>query len=188
MALQDILKEVEERSSAERTGIQEDHDSRKNEILRNTEKEIARIEEDFRKKTADDTSALERREKDLMELEAKRIIDGKKNELISGEAGKASELVRNAGTGLKRDVLLGLMLKSAESKLGKDLRVRCSPENESFFRGRAKDVVSDLRKGEQGIICISSDGKKELNLSMEFILRDIHENILDEISRKARVV
>lgn len=188
MALQDILKEVEERSSGERSAIQQEHDSRKGEMLRETDSRVGKIEEEFKKKTADDTSAYERREKDLMELEAKRIVERKKNDLISGEAARASEMVKGAGTGLATETLHQLMLKVAEVKLGRDLTVRCSPASSGFFRGKVKDVIPDLNEGELGIICISSNGKKVLNLSMDFILRDIHEDILDGISRKARVV
>lgn len=188
MALEDILREVEERSAEEREKISKEYDQKKNDAARKADMEIDGLKDEFRKKTSDDSASYERREKDLMGLEAKRIVDSRRNGLIAGEAAKAADLVRDAGNLLNRADLQEMMLKACRKNLGDDIRIRCSPESEKFFKGKAGEVTADLKMEEQGIICVSSDGRREINLTMEFILKDISESILDGISRKARVV
>lgn len=188
MALEDILREVEERSSAERSSVQEEHDRNKSRILQETEEAVKKLEEEFSRKIADDSSAFERREKDLMELESKRIIDGKKNDLISEEASIATDLIKSGDTGIESHDLIDLMIKSGKKKLGDDISVRCSHENADYVRKKVRNVIADLSSSEQGIICISSDRKRILDLTVDFILDDIHEDMLDGISRKARVM
>ncbi len=188
MALQDILKEVEERSSAEREAIQKDFDNKKSEAQASASKETERLKQEYGKKTSDETASLERRERDLTELDAKRIVERKKNDLITAEASRAAELVRKADSLMKREDLLELMVSACRKRMGDGIRIRCSPANEKMLKGKAGDIKPDLPESENGIICTSTDGKLELNLTMEFILKDVHEEILDGISRKASVV
>lgn len=188
MALQDILKEVDERSSAEREKIQQEFETSKSEIERNLKIQIEGIQAEFSKKTSDDSQRIRRREEDLTELESKRIVERKKNELIGSESENASILMRKIHELVDMNEVLDLMLASCRRKLGDDISVKCSKSNSSFFNGKVKRIIPDLPEDEDGIICSSSDGKRELNLTMGFILADVEERILEEISRKAKVV
>lgn len=186
MSLQELLKEVEERSSAERDRIRGEYEAEKRKIVQETEKKLKSLDDEYKRKMGDQILSLERKERNLIEMEARRIVESKRNELVSAISSKALEIVRHPFEIFQKEEYFDLMLGSSRKKLGDKITVRCSPENEKILRKRIDSVVADLPDEEPGIIALSQDGRRELNLTTTFMANDIREDILEEIWKRIR--
>ena len=95
------------------------------------------------------------------------------------EAGleKAREVLKEYSGSESYPQLLARFINQAKSKLGKKFSVRCRKEDRRFFAEEGIELEGTNLETMGGAIFTSGDGKLELNLTFEELLR-IHEDEL----------
>ncbi len=181
MPLEDILQEVEKRKKEEIERISREYSSRIESVNSEIDQELQDLESFYAKKIEDDTRAMKEREIQLAQMEAKGLSREKVSKLMQNALGRADFFLRNiADTGEYKSIL-GKMANLSIRTLGKDCTIMCRKEDEPILKGIGNLKLSGNHIKSPGIVAESSDGKMELDLTIETVLEDIRESISLEI-------
>jgi vacuolar-type H+-ATPase subunit E/Vma4 len=110
-------------------------------------------------------------------LRAKRILYEANEAMVEAGLEKAREVLKEYSGSESYPRLLVRFINQAKSKLGKNFSVRCRKEDRKFFAGEGIELEGPNLETMGGAIFTSGDGKLELNLTFEELLR-IHEDEL----------
>ncbi len=119
MTIEDIVNEIEEGKKTQIEKIRSDFLEREKELNQVFQKEIEDLRAEYARKTENEIRSMESREKDLADLEARRIILEKKYDLVS----QGVDLIRNALMSFPSDAAY------------QDFLDRCAAETKKSSRG-----------------------------------------------------
>ena len=188
MALQDILKDIERTTEIRISEI------RKNcsEQVRNIEEDLERTMEDmgreFSKRLQEEVSLKTIREKDSIAMETSAMILGRRTEIIRQATEKLSRMATEIRKTGKYGDILQQSVKIASALLGDGFTMKYSPEDEGEIR-----KIQVTFKGEKdreimgGILCISKDGERVIDLRVEKIFQEILPDLQLYVSRNIGV-
>lgn len=185
MPLEEILKSIEERLSTEKAAISKEYADRMAELERKTQSEIERIEREYRERADREIRALESREISAAEIEARRLVRDRKGELIRERVSEAFELIDSLPSDKEYPEILHQMVTLAKKMLGKNCTVHVK-------QGEAKLIssIKGIKVEEQdidphgGVLCISHDGQRELDLTLTTVKKDLAEAITLAVSER----
>lgn len=181
MPLEDILQEVEKRKEQEIKSISEEYKSKIDSVNSDLQKEIGHIESYYSKKTEDDTRALRDRELELARMEAKNLAREKVSKLMNKAFERADFFLRNISETKEYSRILKKMISLSTETLGADCVIHARKEDISFLQDMNKIKIAKANISVPGIIAESSDGSKELNLTISTIMEDLKEKISLEL-------
>lgn len=185
MSLENIIKEVDSRKQREIEKIRAEYEARRKSIQSQTEKEISSILAQFQTKTEEDSKTLEKREIDAANMDVRRLLMNKKNTLIEESLEKSTYFLRNLRNNKDYGKILKTMVNLSKGLLGKDCIAKVNPEDKGFV----EDVTGVKIKTEKidpygGVVAISADGTREVNLTISSIIDDLREQISIELYEK----
>lgn len=185
MALENIIKEVEERKRKEIERITAEYEAMKQSVESDKEKKIKQIQESFGRRKQEDAKALEKREIDAANMEAKKILRDKITELIDLNVGKSMTFLNTIRDHKEYDKIIKEMAETSKKALGKGCTIRISSKDSQLL-GEIKgvNVVEEEVDPFGGIIAESSDGTREMNLTITTLSRDIKESVAVELSQR----
>ncbi len=181
MPLEDILQEVEKRKEEEIKRISDEYKSRIDSVNAGVEKELRDLESKYAKKTEDDSRSMRDREIELAHMEAKSLAREKVSQLMQSALGRADFFLMNVAETKEYRSVLEKMVSLSNSTLGKDCIIHCRKEDQSLLKEICKNKLSNHNTKRPGIVAESSDGSKELDLTMGTILEDLRERISLEL-------
>ncbi len=181
MPLEDILQEVEKRKDQEIKKISDEYKSRIDSVNSEVEKELLRLEADYAKKTEDDSRALRERELELAKMEAKGLEREKISQLMNNALQRADFFLKNIAETKQYSQILKKMVNLSMEVLGEGCVIRARKEDLSFLQDMNRIRIAKTHIREPGIIAESSDGSRELDLTISTIMEDLKEKISLEL-------
>lgn len=178
MTIEDIVNEIEEKKKAQIEQIRSGFLERERKLNEEFQREMENLKAEYARRTENEIKAMESRERDLADLEAKRILLEKKAALIS----QGVELIRNAFFSFPADDLYPGFLQNCVSESKKALgdvdTVICRKEDSEMlkkeFGARCKVVVGKM---SGGFIAVSSSGKTEMDFTLENIFSEMKPKV-----------
>lgn len=181
MPLEEILQEVEKRKEQEIKRISEEYKSKIDSVNSDLEHELNNLESHYEKKTEDDSRALRDRELELARMEAKNLAREKVSQLMQNAFERADFFLRNISDTKEYSGILKKMVSLSTEILGGDCVIRARKEDVSFLQDMNTIKIAKGHIKEPGIIAESSDGSRELNLTIGTIMDDLREKISLEL-------
>lgn len=185
MALENIIKEVEERKKREIDRITAEYEAMRQSVESETEKRIKQIKETFEKKKQEEAKSIEKREIDAAKMEAKRILRDKTSELIDLNLEKSMTFLTTIRDYKGYDKIVREMAETSTKALGKGCRIRISPKDARLlgeFKGA--EIVEEEVDPVGGLIAESSDGTREMNLTVTALSKEIREAVAVELAQR----
>ena len=178
MTIEDIVNEIEEGKKTQIEKIRSDFLEREKELNQVFQKEIEDLRAEYARKTENEIRSMESREKDLADLEARRIILEKKSDLVS----QGVDLIRNALMSFPSDAayqdFLDRCAAEAKKALGDVGTLKCRKEDferiKSLFGAKCSLVAGEM---SGGFIAVSSSGKMEIDFTLENIFSEMKPKI-----------
>lgn len=183
MGLESILSEIENNRKERIDALRQEYDKKTGELVISTEKQINNIRAESEAMLARQLEEARARYSTALEIEERRILKERKDHLISDALLLFDELATSFYKTKEYKKILASMVKSAKELLGKDCKIFAS-ESDLESLGETKGVHK-LQKASRftgGIFAVSSDGKKELDLTMDTIMEAIKENLIAEVA------
>ncbi len=177
MSLENILNEIDNTTQSELKAIKDDYAAKIEAVTKSCNDKISRIKDYYAVKSNNDIKNIIKQYEDNIQLQSKKIIDDKKKEIL----GNTMQKLRSYGTSLNKSSnypdLLKTMVDESKKELGKNFTVYCGEmENEKLQNFKFPDSIKFIidKSIKSGIIAISADGKKEMDMRLS--------NIFDGIS------
>ncbi|WP_337861012.1 hypothetical protein [Ferroplasma sp.] len=177
MSLENILNEIENSTESELKAIRDDYAARMEAISKSCNEKLAGIRNDYAIKSEYDIKNITRQFEDNIKLQSKKIIDERKKEILNNSMQKLKSYVTSLNKSSNYGELLKTMVEEAVNKLGKQINVYCGEseiEKLQSFKFPDQITFNKDKSVKSGIIAISSDGKKELDMRLS--------NIFDSLS------
>ncbi|MCL4341756.1 MAG: hypothetical protein M1431_06665 [Candidatus Thermoplasmatota archaeon] len=183
MTLEEILKDIELRGTRELNSLSEYYDQKIQELKRSQELQIRDLEEKYRKKTEEERRTVERTILSSAEMESLKIIRTKESSLIQEALGKAMVYLRELSN---KPVYKSLVLKMAQvarKNLGEDCVILAGDKEAEILKTEPGLKVKKAKADPYGgIVAQSSDGSRELDLTLSSLFREVHEKLIAKIS------
>jgi vacuolar-type H+-ATPase subunit E/Vma4 len=177
MSLENILNEIESATESELKAIRDDYAARMDAVTKSCNDKLTALRSYYAVKSEYDIKNIIRQYEDNIKLQSKKIIDDKKKEILNNSMLKLRSYVTSLNKSPNYDKLLKTMVDEAVNKLGKQIDVYCGESEMEKFKNFKfpEQVVFNIDKSvKSGIIAITSDGKKEIDMRLC--------NIFDSIS------
>ena len=124
MALENILQSIEERRDSELKRIADEYNAKVEAAVSETQARLRTLQNEFERKTAEDSRSLENRELSNADIEAKKALRDKRSQLVDAGLSKAYEIMDNLSNSPEyKDVVLQ-MVTTARKLLGSDCTIR----------------------------------------------------------------
>ena len=186
MALDEILSEIEERRKARLSDLKQEYDRKNGELVISTQKRIDAMRQEFQSSLAAEVTNLRSRENSLIELNANRIIDDRKKELIHSALQKVMESSDKLRKSKDYPKILKKMADESRKILGKTCRIYVFKEDMELLVGEDVSELKSQKRIRGGLLGVSSDGKMELDLTFDTIFQSERENIESILAEKIK--
>ena len=183
MTLEDILKDIELRGKTDLDGMSKYYDQKIADLRRKEDAQTRVLEEKYRKLTDEEKRSVERTILSSAEMESLKIVRSKESELLEEALGKAEIYVKELRNSPSYGKFLHRMVAIATAALGSDCVINVSKSDSGIL----KDVSNVKIKYQDvdpygGLIALSSDGSREIDLTLMSIFADIREKIISRVS------
>jgi vacuolar-type H+-ATPase subunit E/Vma4 len=183
MPLEAILKSIEERLNTDRQKIADEYARKIEEIEKQAASELQRIESEYRERTEREIRTLETREISAAEIEAKRIIRDRKAELIQEKMEEAFELLESLPDDREYREIIEKMASVAKNLLGRNCTVIVKSRDAPLLKDmKSIKIVEQDIDPFGGMLCISSDGKREVDLTISTLKKELRDVIALKLS------
>jgi|GEM_PF-2318991 vacuolar-type H+-ATPase subunit E/Vma4 len=185
MGLENILSEIENNRRQRIDTLRQEYDRKTGELIISTEKRIDSIRKESEVMLSEQLNAVRAKYATALEIEERRIFKERKDHLISEALLLFDDLATSFYKTKEYKKLLTSMIKSARDLLGKDCKIFAF-ESDIESLGETKGLHKFQKGGRfsGGIFAVSSDGKKELDLTMDTIMAAIRENLIAEVAER----
>ena len=187
MGLEKIFDQIKKETDLKIKNILDEAQSKADQILKEADVSAQNI---TKKAKVDADAEIENKsamEKARLKIESeavvKRAIDSAFNQSISLLRSSIKEI---KSTDLY-DKLLKNIVDSALKSLGEDAKIYVLKEDIPRLQKKPKQLKVSPKKMEGGIYAESADGKKSLDLSLENLLRELNDEISEEVLSKIKV-
>ena len=184
MALEEILKDVEQKGLEEREKIIRYYEDQFSVLKKRHDQQIAALTEEYEKKFADEKRVVERSILSSAEMDSFKIVRTKKSDLVDEALARAQMYFFDLVDRKKEySEILNKMVGIAIESLGQDCVLTISKKDASLVKNRTKlhfNYTKDDLQG--GIIAHSKDGSMELDLSFPTVFASISDSIAAKIS------
>lgn len=181
MSLEEILKDIELRGKQELQELTLYYEKKLNDLQAKQDETVKNQEEKIRKASEEERRTAERTITSSAEMEALNTVRGREAELIHEAAGKADLYLKNIKSRKEYPEVLAKMVDIAHKTLGEDCTIFASKDDVAVIRkGNSKVVEKDVDP-YGGIIAESSDGSRELDLTISAVLTEIKEKLVSQL-------
>ncbi len=185
MSLEEIVNEIEETRKKTISILNEELQSKEKELESEFQVEVKNIEEEFRKRSFRELKNFEKREIDLSDLEASKLIQTTRYELLKGGLEKIGQGFRGFTSDAQYEEFLSKGLEIAKTKLGKLGEIRCRKADSPIINKLAGTGIKITESGiSGGFIASTITGKMEIDLSLENLFASVREEIEEILSSK----
>ena len=183
MTLEEILKDIEIRGTRELSSLSEYYDQKIQELKRNQDLQIRDLEEKYRKRVEEEKRTVERTILSSAEMESLRIIRTRENSLLQEALGKAMVYLRELSNNPAYEDLITKMVDVARKSLGDDCVILAGDKELAMLKNRPGILLRRSNVDPYGgIIAQSSDGSRELDLTLSSLSREIQDRLIAKIS------
>ena len=186
MALDEILSEIEEHRKARLIDLKQEYDRKNGELVIYTQKRIDAMRQEFQSSLTSEITNLRSRENSLIELNAKKIIDDRKKELIQSALQKVMESSDRFRKSKDYPKILKKMAEESRKILGKSCRIYVFKEDMELLDDENVSELKSQKSIRGGLLGVSSDGKMELDLTFDTIFQSEKENIESLLAEKIK--
>lgn len=185
MALENILQSIEERRNAELDRIGRDYKQRLDALETETESRIAGLKSTYERRTVEDSRSLENRELSNADIEARKVLRGRKSELVEANLVKAYDFLDSLGSSASYGKIVSEMVATAKRLLGKNCTIRIGEKGAALVKeSKGNKIVIDDVDPYGGLVAESSDGAMQLDLTFTTLKRELKERLMLEIAGK----
>ena len=181
MGLENILSEIENSRRQRIDTLRQEYDKKTGELVITSEKHVNSIRKESDAMLAEQLEVVRAKYATALEIEERRIFKERKYHLISEALLLFDDLATSFYKTKEYKKLLASMIKSAKELLGKDCKIFAHESDiESLGETKGLHRLQKVGRFAGGIFAVSSDGKKELDLTMDTIMASIKENLIAE--------
>lgn len=180
MSLEKIVSRIEQDSKAAEQAILQESAQNREKQLKQANQEKARILKDFTAKAEQAIAQLRLREEAGLEMELKKNALASRKRSMDRAFEGVLEHFRALPAGEKKKLYAALM-----AQVVKDIpagRIRHLKGEESLFSGFPGFKSGEPIQGVGGFIAVSTDGRLEMDMRFEVLLKDLWDRSLGEIS------
>ncbi|MCW6170766.1 MAG: hypothetical protein LVQ96_06305 [Thermoplasmatales archaeon] len=184
MALEEILKDVEQKGLEEREKVIRYYEDQFSVLKKKQDQQVADLTEEYEKRFADEKRVVERSILSSAEMDSFKIVRTKKSDLVDEAVGRAQMYFFDLIDRKKEySEILNKMVGIAIGSLGQDCVITISKKDTSLVKNRTKLHFSYAKDDlHGGIIAYSKDGSMELDLSFPTVFANIADSIAAKIS------
>ena len=185
MALENILHSIEERRDAELDRLSREHQQKLEALTAEAERRLETLRSEYGRRTSEDSKSLENRELSNADIEARRIVRGRKSELVDDALAKAYETMDGLSSSPGYKAIITAMTATVKRTFGNDCLIHVGKEGAEFIKeSRGRKIVVEEVDRVGGIIADSTDGTMELDLTISTLKREIKDRLMLEIAEK----
>lgn len=190
MALEDILKKIEQEANQEIENIKLEWDNKIKKEKKSIDKKIKKMYEDEIQKVEKEIEQSERKRILDAKLEQRNVILKKKIEIINNIFSEVFEKILNYNENKYFNILIDLIKKGTETK---DEEIILNEKDKKKFGDKILKVlkgkykISDETRDIKGGV-ILKNGDIETNLSLDFIFKDKREKLEQEVGKIINVI
>lgn len=185
MALENILHSIEERRDAELDRLSKEHQQKIEALTGEAEGRLEGLRSEYGRRKSEDSKSLENRELSNADIEARRIVRGRKSELVDDALAKAYEVMEGISSTPGYKKVITEMAATVRRILGKDCLIHVDGKGAEFIKeSKGKKVVVEEMNRFGGIIADSPDGTMELDLTISTLKKEIKDRLMLEIAEK----
>jgi V/A-type H+-transporting ATPase subunit E len=180
MSLENILNEIDSTTQSELKNIKDEYSAKIEAIKKSCDDKITRIKDYYAVKSDSDVKNIIKQYEDNIRLQSKQIIDEKKKELLTNTMQKLKSYVTSLNKSSNYPELLKTMVEESKKELGKSFIVYCGEiDNEKLQSFKFPDSIKFIvdKSIKSGIIAISPDGKKEIDMRLSSIFDGISYDV-----------
>ncbi|MDO9538180.1 MAG: hypothetical protein Q7J68_07660 [Thermoplasmata archaeon] len=180
MSLEKIVSKVEADSKAAEKAILQEGAKYRNEQLKLANQKRDEILTDFSQKAEQTITQLRAREEAGLEMEVKKQMLASRRKILDSAFEGVLEHFRNLPASTKKQLYAALM-----ARVTKDISsgtIHCVKGDEALFSGFSAFTKGEPIQGVGGFIVKSSDGRLEMDMRFEVLLKDLWDRNLGEIS------
>ncbi len=194
MALEDILKRIQENAHKEAEGIRKEAGEEAEAILEEARKEAVSVREKLLEEGKVSSRQERRRILTIANLEARKEILGRKQNLIEEAFQKASQRLKALSDAEYQATVKKMLLKAVES--GEEEVIISSRDEKRITPSFLKEVNKELaEKGKLGKLRLSSErrkfiggfvlrsSRKEIKCTFDSLIKEKRDELEGEISR-----
>lgn len=181
MSLEEILKDIELRGEKELKELTDYYEQKLNDLRAKQDSALKHQQEKMGKASEEERRTAERTIISSAEMQALNTVRGRESELVSEATGKVELYLKNIKSRNDYPEVLSRMVDIAHGTLGDDCTIFASRDDiQAISKGKSK-VVEKAVDPHGGIIAESSDGSRELNLTISAVLSEIREKIVSRL-------
>ncbi len=181
MSLEEILKDIELRGENELKELTEYYEKKLRDLQARQDAALKHQAEKINKSSEDERRTAERTIISSAEMQALNTVRGRESELVNEAAGKAELYLKNIRNRKEYPEVLSRMVEIAHGTLGEDCTIYASKDDvQAISRGKSK-IVEKAVDPNGGIIAESSDGSRELDLTISAVLSEVREKIVSQL-------
>jgi V/A-type H+-transporting ATPase subunit E len=182
MSLEKIVSKVEQDSKAAEQAILKEAARSRSELLAQAKQTRDEILSGYRQKADRTIAQMRTREEAGLEMEVKKRMLASRRKVLDSAFLGVMEHFANLPAASKKKIYAALM-DSASRDLPRG-KVRCVKGEESLFSGFPAYEKGAPIEGAGGFILESQDGRLEIDMRFEVLLKDIWDRNLGEISAR----
>ncbi len=180
MSLEEILRDIELRGKQELDELKLYYEKKIADLQAKQDRAISAQNEKIRKSTDDEKRSAERTIISSAEMEALNILRSREGILVEEAASKAELYLKNMRDRKDYSEILAKMVDISRKTLGNDCRIFVSKEDSSKVTADGSKVVVKEVDPFGGIKAESSDGSRELDLTVSAIVSELREKITSQ--------
>ncbi|MEM3852082.1 MAG: V-type ATP synthase subunit E family protein [Methanomassiliicoccales archaeon] len=185
MPLENILETIEQNKKAELQRIEEEYAARFQAVDMESEEEIKRLLAEYASKRQSETNAIESSGISAAEIEARSILRDRKGALIEEGLNQAFNTLEDLPGTDEYGSILEEMVACAKRLLGRNCIIRARKADLPLLEGKKGiKVVEEEVDPYGGILCTSSDGTKEVDLTISTLKNELREALALAISER----
>lgn len=181
MSLEEILKDIELRGEKELKELTEYYEQKLSDLKAKQDGALRHQEEKINKASEEERRTAERTIISSAEMQALNTVRGRESELVSEATGKADLYLKSIRSRKEYPEILSRMVEIAHRTLGDDCTIFATKEDAQAIGKSKSKVVEKSVDPNGGIIAESSDGSKELDLTITAVLSEIREKIVSQL-------
>ena len=180
MSLENILNEIDNTTQAELKAIRDEYSAKIEAIIKSCNDKISRIKNYYAVKSDNDVKNIIKQYEDNIRLQSKKIIDDKKKEILVNTMQKLRSYVTSLNKSSNYPELLKAMVNESKKELGNKFTVYCDEMEDEKLQGfQFPDSIKVIidKSIKSGIIAVSADGKKEVDMRLSSIFDEISYDV-----------
>lgn len=178
MSLEDILKDIELRGKQELQQLTLYYEKKLKDLEAKQSAALKEQSDKINKAVEEERRTTERTIVSSAEMEALNVVRTREGALIDEAMGKAEIYLRNMRERKEYPDILGKMVEIAQRTLGRDCRIIASSEDAALLKANGSTILKKEVDTYGGIKAESSDGSRELDLTVSAILSEIREKLI----------